>query len=341
MLAIVADRWDPDRGGRERYAADLVAYLRSNGREVACVTPHDADARDQMRVLALTPVPTATHYQLHGGLLASAFDGERQSMQSMVRRVLFGPALTFNRRRQRLLDAESRLLEGTAALMAFSEATASELVQRGVHPSRIVVSRPGVDTRRFYPASAKGAPDSPTALRLAFVGHNFALKGLHSAIGTVAMLRRDGVDASLTVAGHGPTGAFRRLAEREGIAGHVRFAGAMSQDAVATLLRASDGLLHPTFYDPFPRVVIEALACGCPVITTARCGAAEVLTHDRHGFVVHDPADVVSLAEAAAQLTRPARRACVRQEAAKLGQSFDQHQHFCGVSQWIFGEARA
>lgn len=341
MLAIVADRWDSDRGGRERYAADLIAHLHGEGRAVERVPPDRLESYDGPRILALTPAPRATHYQMHSGLLASAFEAERSSMPSVVRRALFRPALTLNRRRQCLLDDERRLLEGRPALMAFSDASARELVDRGIERSRIVVSRPGVDLQRFHPVPGDAARDSRGPLRLTFVGHNFALKGLHGAVQTVEKLRRGGVDASLTIAGRGPNRAFHRIADRAGVAEHVRFVGGISQDDVAELHRASDGLIHPTFYDPFPRVVIEALASGCPVITTACCGAAEILTHGRQGFVVSDPQDIDRLADAASQLAHPDRRACLRRAAAELGASFDQSAHFREMSRWIFAEQDA
>lgn len=338
MLAVVAERWDPSRGGRERYAADLIAYLQAEGRPVTRTAPDRRVRHEPSHILAMTPVPRATHYQLHGGLLASAFEGERESMPPGVRRALFRPALTLNRRRQRLIDDENRVLDGDAALMAFSEGTARELVGRGIAWSRVRISRPGVDLRRFHPAPSREAPGNGTVLRLAFVGHNFALKGLRVAIQTVARLRRGGVNASLTVAGRGPAVTYRRIAEREGAAGHVRFVGALPQDDVATLHRTSDALIHPTFFDPFPRVAIEALACGCPVITTGRCGAAEILTHGHEGFVVGDPHDVAAFAEAASQIAHPEARASFRRAAAALGRSFDDIGHFRETARWIFGE---
>jgi glycosyltransferase involved in cell wall biosynthesis len=340
MLTIVAERWDPDRGGRERYAADLVAYLHAEGRAVIRAKPDRTDAGTRHRILALSPVPRATHYQLHGGLLSSAFERERESIQSVLRRALFHPTLAWHRRRQRLLDDERRLLEGKTKLMAFCDATERELAARGVKPSEVRVSRPGVDLRRFRPPVAAAAAER-ASLHLTFVGHNFALKGLQAAILTIARLRRGGIDASLTVAGRGPVAAFRRIAARAGVGDHVRFAGSISQDDVAHLHRASDALIHPTFYDPFPRVVIEALASGCPVITTASCGAAEILSDGRQGFIVRDPRDVEALAEAVSRLANPERRACLRRGAAELGQSFEQSRHFQEASRWIFGDSRA
>ena len=63
MLAIVADRWDPDRGGRERYAADLITHLHREGRAVDRVQPDRLEGCNGTRILALKPAPRATHYQ--------------------------------------------------------------------------------------------------------------------------------------------------------------------------------------------------------------------------------------------------------------------------------------
>ena len=159
-----------------------------------------------------------------------------------------------------------RLLAGATALMAFSDADATRAHRA---PRRGARTRPACQARRrsrTVPSSrAPEAGERHARGRcLAFVGHNFALKGLRTAILAIARLQRAGVEATLTVAGRGAANPYARLAAREGVADRVRFAGQLSQDQVADLYRRSDALVHPTFYDPFPRVVIEALACGCP-----------------------------------------------------------------------------
>ena len=60
---------------------------------------------------------------------------------------------------------------------------------------------------------------------------------------------------------------------------------------------AADGLLLPTLYDPFPNVVLEAMACGLPVITSTGCGGAEFITAGQEGFVC-DALDINGLNEA-------------------------------------------
>jgi UDP-glucose:(heptosyl)LPS alpha-1,3-glucosyltransferase len=94
------------------------------------------------------------------------------------------------------------------------------------------------------------------------------------------------------------------------------------------LYQAADFLVHPTFYDPFSRVAIEAMACGLPVITTRQNGAAEMIRDGTEGFVLEDPRNTATLADRItlfgnahlrARLARAARRRAESQpEAAFL-----------------------
>ena len=71
-----------------------------------------------------------------------------------------------------------------------------------------------------------------------------------------------------------------------GIRDHVRFVGHCAEMRNAYF--AADFLVHPTFYDPCSLVVLEALACGLPVITTAPTGPASLLKPLSEGYVIDD-----------------------------------------------------
>lgn len=88
------------------------------------------------------------------------------------------------------------------------------------------------------------------------------------------------------------------LAERLGIRDRCHFLG--FRDDMPRVMRACDAFVFPTFYEPFGIVVVEALASGLPVITTAEAGATDTLT-TACGTSVADPADDRLLANAVSQ----------------------------------------
>ncbi len=346
---MVTDHWDEHGGGRERYLAELRTWLTQHGRrvEIAAARPHGEHhlatqisafrrAHPTRPVLAVRPADGATHYQLHSGVYADAFAAEAHAFSSPLRRMFAGTALRLNRRRQRLLHLEAQLCgpASSTQLMAFSEQSRADLRRRfAVSDARLVVARPGVDLNVFHPGAVVSRPAGP--LRLLFVGHNFELKGLRFALEAVAAARQRGIDAHLTVAGRGNESRDGAMAQRLNITPHVRFAGAIDRETLASMYRASDLLMHPSFYDPFPRAIVEALACGVPVATTAACGAAEIITPGETGFVVNDPRDVSTWVGIIETMADPQRRAAMSEAAATTGRQFDFNTHAAEVAAWL------
>jgi UDP-glucose:(heptosyl)LPS alpha-1,3-glucosyltransferase len=89
--------------------------------------------------------------------------------------------------------------------------------------------------------------------------------------------------------------AYRQLARNMGLASRVHFAG--GQRDTRPYYGAADAFALPTLYDPFPNTVLEAFACGLPVITSTKSGAAELITDGENGYVC-DALDVARLAAA-------------------------------------------
>lgn len=352
---MATDRWDETGGGRERYLGELRASLMRRGSSVTVVTReavgerglrHDIDrfrrSHPASVVLAARPADGATHYQLHSGVHAAAYAAEGEAYDSALRRLCFTPALRLNLRRRRLLRAEERLLADSSEtkLMAFSDHSREELQRLfGISGDRVALARPGVDLDVFRPPSAAAAAQSsrPGQARLLFAGHNFVLKGLRWALEAQAQARRQGIDAQMVVAGKGPIRWFSAMARRLNIAAQVHFAGAVSRHELAQLYRHSDLLIHPTFYDPFPRVIVEALASGVPVVTTRICGGAELITPGQNGFIVSEPRQVDGFTSAIAAVADPSRRAAMGQAAADTGRRLDFEGHADTVANWLAG----
>jgi UDP-glucose:(heptosyl)LPS alpha-1,3-glucosyltransferase len=85
---------------------------------------------------------------------------------------------------------------------------------------------------------------------------------------------------------------------------------------------AADFFVFPTLYDPFPSVVLEAMASGLPVITTAQCGAAEIMEHGKDGFVLADPGESDRLAEYMNELSEVKTRSVMSRLARRKAENF-------------------
>jgi UDP-glucose:(heptosyl)LPS alpha-1,3-glucosyltransferase len=173
-------------------------------------------------------------------------------------------------------------------------------------------------------------PQQVTAL---FAGMNYRLKGLEPLLH--AMHRLGTKAPALVVVGTSETASFERLARRLGLADRVRFAGYCPDMRNAYF--AADLLVHPTFYDPCSNVVLEALACGLPVITTRNNGASELLrpVGERgvcaEGLVLDDPHDHARLAWCLEQMLDPARRAACARAARQTAADWTFEDHYQGL----------
>ena len=123
---------------------------------------------------------------------------------------------------------------------------------------------------------------------LLFTGSGFRTKGLDRAIRAMAALpktlRRDTI---MWVVGHGKTARYRRLATSVGQADKMRFLG--GRDDVVELMAASDLLIHPARQETTGTVLLEAVACGLPVLVTDVCGYAYHVARAQAGIVSGSP----------------------------------------------------
>jgi len=154
----------------------------------------------------------------------------------------------------------------------------------------------------------KVPPDRPVYL---FAAYNPRLKGSRSLLQAVRRLKDRGVDLTLMLAGR-QVYDQQRLAAQLDIRDRIRFVG--STNRMEQFYAATDVTVHPTYYDPASKVVIESLMMGVPAITTAYNGASDHVVganHESRGRVIDDPSDIDDLAQAMAELADPdERRRC-------------------------------
>lgn len=156
-----------------------------------------------------------------------------------------------------------------------------------------------IDSTRFMPATAEQRQQSREQLNLPdnakvfiYVGSGFERKGLKASISALAA-----TDAHLLVVGQDKQQSrYENLARSLECEKRIHFLGV--QNNVIPFYHAADSLILPTLYDPFPNVILEAMACGLPVITSFTCGGAEFIIDGKQGFVC-DALDVPALTAAA------------------------------------------
>lgn len=127
-------------------------------------------------------------------------------------------------------------------------------------------------------------------------------KGLDVLISAMALLRDQGRAVRLVLAGDGPLRPeLEGLAAALGLDQQVEFIGYQSRPAVARLLSECTLFVLPSRYETFGIVVVEALACGKPVVATAVDGIPEIIEDGTNGILV-EPDDARALAAAMLRL---------------------------------------
>lgn len=175
-----------------------------------------------------------------------------------------------------------RTAVGAQAVIAVSAALKQRLSAIGVPAAHIAVIRNGVDLDRFHPGVA-GDDRRSGGLSLLAVGNLVPLKGVDLLLRVLARLP----EAQLTVVGEGSEGAaLRSLAHQLGVQDRVSFTGNLPQEQLVDVYRAADVLLLASSNEGMPNVVLEALACGTPVIAAPVGGVPEVLSSPALGVLL-------------------------------------------------------
>jgi len=190
--------------------------------------------------------------------------------------------------------------------LPMSDSTRADLIRRGIAAERAVVVHSGFDFARYDLASPPPRRQVPTLVHL---GRLMRYKSVEVAVRTLARVRALLPQARLAIAGDGPEGPrLQRLARRLGISEAVDFLGYLSHDDKVRLLWESHVLLNPSPKEGWGLTVIEANACGVPVVASRRPGLVDSVRDGETGTLVpYGDADAFATA-ALAFLQDPARR---------------------------------
>ncbi len=328
-LAIVRQQYRPD-GGAERFISRALKALNNDSLELNIITRHWQGAlKPGWHLHICNPLKwgrierekgfaraaracwqrekfhiVQSHERIAGCDIFRAGDGvhrvwleQRKRTLSSLQRLL----LSLSPYHRYVINAEDAMFHSASLkkIICNSMMVKQDIMRCfDVPEEKIALIYNAIDSQKFVPASEEQRQESrrmlgiPSDVKvLIYVGSGFKRKGLEMAIRALA-----GTDAHLLVVGQDKhQSRYVKLARRLECGHRIYFLGMQPQ--VIPFYHASDGLVLPTLYDPFPNVILEAMACGLPVITSTHCGGADFITQGVEGFVT-DALDIAAIHQA-------------------------------------------
>ena len=189
-----------------------------------------------------------------------------------------------------------------------SEEYRQSWIKHGLNPERLKILPRGLDTERFHPARREPAffekfGACNREVRLLYVGRISREKDLDLLAAAYRLLRDEGLPVQLFVVGHGPySDAFAKSLPEAFFTGYLR------GNELATAYASADVFVFPSTTDTFGNVILEAQACGLPVVVSDSGGPKELVENNSNGLITksHDVEDFARAIRAL--VTNPALR---------------------------------
>ncbi len=213
---------------------------------------------------------------------------------------------------------------------------------RGVDPTKIRVNYNGVDLDRFRP---NGGPRD--RFFVFGLGRLKEKKGFIHLVRAIRRLRNEGLPVHCRIAGEGEEEArLRRAIEDWNLTRVVELCGPVHEDRVRELLHTCGCFALPCVagedgnVDALPTVLLEALACGCPAVSTRLSGVPEIIEDGVNGLLV-EPGDHKALARAIRKTIEDPdlTAALARGGRCRAEERFDVRRNVAVMRSWLWTEA--
>jgi glycosyltransferase involved in cell wall biosynthesis len=185
--------------------------------------------------------------------------------------------------RQQILKACARAV----AVITVSAALKEGLVALGVDPGKVTVLRNGVDLGLFRPLDRQATRrrlglEGPTLISVGHLierkGHNFIIEAMPDLPGFTLLIAGDGPERQ----------ALERQIARLGLGDRVQMLGSRPHEELPELYGAADALVLASSREGWANVLLEAMACGTPVVATPIWGTPEVVTKPEAGMLMKE-----------------------------------------------------
>jgi glycosyltransferase involved in cell wall biosynthesis len=324
-------------GGAENMVVALAKALHATGVQSSVLCLHDDAYVDYIRRVGLRVevVPVRSRFDfpsiltLYAYFRRGRFDvvhthlSRAMLMGNVAARLSRTPAVvtTFHSRvylgRNGIREWSYGKIEGllgrfcTDRCAAYAEPVRADSIGiRGIPAGRIVTIHNGLDINAFRPPGAPAERHQsrrelglePGDFVIGAVGRLAAEKGHTHLITATARVARELPSARLVIVGAGPLrNALESMAAREGVRERVLFAGDLRADS--GVYGTMDVFVYPSIKGVFGIAVLEAMACGIPVVASGQEGTDELVNDGQNGLLV-PPGDERAIAEAVLRVSR-------------------------------------
>lgn len=191
------------------------------------------------------------------------------------------------------------ILKRAALITTVNQDIRSWVTAQGIPEERVVFLRNGVEVCMN---GRSGGVSSRCSLL--YVGSLIPRKGVRTLIEAFSKVIREEKEVRLVLIGDGREQEQLRVQVKSfGLGGLVTFVGTQPPDQIPHWMNRSDCLVLPSLWEGTPNVVLEAMACGLPVVASDLPGISEVMNHGVHGLL-SKPEDADELAQNLLKLIR-------------------------------------
>ncbi len=297
-------------GGGERHLIDLANALARRGHEVYAALRPRSPLREELMELQpenifAVRLRNALDIRSAGSLARFVRAHRIEVVHAHVARDYPLAAMAAWRNRRAKLVVTRHVLFRLNRLHALTLARASRVIavssaverallaQKILPPRKVTVIPNGIDFRRFDAEGdafdreefCRGRKIAPGGLLVGTVGELKRQKGHEDFLRAAALVARDDESSHFIIVGGGERrDALERLAAELHLKNRVTFTGWL--DDTVPLLRALDVYVSASHTESFGLAIVEAMAAGLPVVTTATDGAREIIEDEKTGLIV-------------------------------------------------------
>jgi glycosyltransferase involved in cell wall biosynthesis len=180
---------------------------------------------------------------------------------------------------------EEDLLKKANRIVTVAKSVANDLHEYGIDFAQIGVLGVGVDTKQFFPQFHRTVDTNPY---LFTAGRLVPRKGLEDLVRCAELVVNELPNVRFLIAGDGPIKKeLQKKIIKRGLSEHVILLGHIfDRKHLAELYQGAIAYVHPAHYEGLPAVMLEAMACACPVVATAVSGALDVIEDGVNGLLV-------------------------------------------------------